>query len=456
MDNQEIRSRRMLGVVVAVILFVVAVNAISRVALYADGSYGFCLLLSSKFFTFYDKSRDFAVLIGQLPVMAFLYAGFTSIPVLSSVLTLGVQLPPALFIIGGVYMCHKDKQYSLMLLSVIFYALLSCFSSFLCISESFLAATVFWFLFVYFHGYRQRSRSFPQLLIVGFLTLSTIAIYPSFVFFGGILLFVMSTQLWSLVRSPATRTRADLVFLAFAMCLILLAIGNQFLGIIHPLSPQNKAGFIRSLFSLLRSFVGVTSGTVLLIGLCIAVRHVQNLQTQRIIRILGVLGGVLFIANVLRNTDLLITQSSELRVGNLILPFGFSVLFLIVHRLRVDLSGLRSLVYLFLAGVLLFHGMAAYGYARHLKAYTLTTQQPAGFINVDKEKVFLSPYFSSWPVPFESILAQAIHGKRGGKIETIFVRPRDKVSWEPFDVYVITNYPDLGRYGVVYDETNFQ
>ncbi len=426
----------------AVLVMVVA--ALVHRHLYADGANFLVLVLEQRSFTTFDPGRHWAQCGLETPLWLAIH-GFciTDVRVLSWVFGLTLFLHP-LVSLWACWRILRRRGRALLFLPALGWLGLTLTTSFFVISESWLGVSLFWPIYFLLLFQHHRLTGLEGLLLVAgsFVAIRT---YEGFCVPALLLLWLAVRRVrwqWNVAQ------RLDGFALVAAGCLLASVTAGVWL-ILYPQNVANRASFVK----------GVTNvfsypGAHLFVAAVLLLAGPRWLRT----RAAGPLGGCLLVLAIvwaaaawLLPSTLASHKHANLRVLNVIVPFGLGLLPLVAARWpswRPTFDRPRQRLFAGLAvAVLLWQLGSSIAWTRYTSAFETVLAERTGFVPYEQTDLAQFGFQWDWTPPTLSLVLRTIAGQ---PVRAIVLPPLD-CGWQPFDAKDPAQRPQLTGFGLRYE-----
>lgn len=436
--------------------------------LYGDGSNFFTNILKNLDFSYGGRAstRQYGNLFTQLPLMVALKSGVTDFDLLKKIYGASLFFPYVLCISVWFWVIHKYRSYDFLIFPALLLFASASNSLFYIISESHIAAALFFALIplILFH----RPWGVGSILLAVTLALPLLRAYESMVFFGPVLTV--------LALHRATKSENKAAFWGWVLFggWFLAAAYFALIEIIAPSNPRmiDTSDFAKDTITLLlRRMLPILLGEtkvhfsavlsfVALVALCFGFLRISG--ATRIKRIVVWAFGLICSATLLLFVffpELLeIRYHYRARTLNVIIPFLVCISILALFyssTIRDALDWRYAFIIVTILGTyqLGWHAIATRQWAGYLEVFVEEVSQREGYIlfsdsRLNTKKIgrqAIENLNYGWTNPTMSILVSP-----DGKVQSI-VGPKNENRWQPFDPLEPEELPDLARYGFSYD-----
>jgi hypothetical protein len=426
-------------------LLVVPFAVVTHRHLYADGGFFFARLVEFGVVSSagHNPFRFFHHVVTQSPAVLALHAGVTDLPVLSYIFGAMLYYGPLLgYALAGSLLFRAGQRLHLVLL-VLLYSLLFCFTGFFIISESHLATALF-VLTLAVICTCDLTRLRTLLAIVG-LAVMSLSCYEFWSVFSPVCLGFLVRRTWG---KPAPASRRILYGL-IAVLYLAGSVANT-VGIISAQDAVNRNQMVESF--LIWTWPTVLAVCVVFVTAVLYARFLaggfSRIDKGRSVSAADAGGssprssdkaplvaigfafvicsGLIYVANVPRPE-----HAYPLRNLNLLLPLMFAGSFLLVKTPAPLRAGLdRTLRWSVLAVLLLTLQAHVYHTARWADftgSLLQATQDHTGFVPVQDVNLDQPDFLSPWTAPTLSIVTQAMHHR---PVQTVLYNPH--IQREPY------------------------
>lgn len=448
----------------------VLANVINNTIVFADGS-GICIeMLKGKDLRLYDPMRNVGLFVRQF--LAWVYINVSAKPselIVIKLLSFGYSFWTSFFYAAAVSVCYFGKESKrknvLLVFTVALFSFHFIFVGFNLVLEAGMATAVFWFLLVSYLSYEDTKVTLVQKAIMLFALLLASRVYGSFMFLGTICIFVLLVQyrvkgIW---KDKFLVTNIGLLIYDVLMCFyFVLTTENTDArsGLINTIKYIPKSFFV---FFIAFTVLGLlhlynNNGTVLCWKKNVELSNNKRNVGHKIEKSGCLLFIIVFSIAVLCSAQEYAARNFNSRSLIFLIPMCMSAMVLYIDwgRFRIKFDDLVIELVGILFSVMFSIIISTTGYSDYLKSLAMITSQQNGFIDCDQFEVQNAGYMTTWILPQESILSQAIYKKGAVAITSILVEPVEWITWEPFNSHDIYEYPDLTEYDIYYVLDAFQ
>lgn len=440
----------------------------SHRALYADGAHFFCTILSEKNVLLIDWPRQFAHDLTQFPVVLALRVFHLShLTRLAYLWSLPLFLLPALCLAACYRLLSKNDCPELLPIVVIAFSFVWLNTSCFVISESHLAAAIYWLIFITLLT-MNAPLSLARSGLLLFCSIACMRLYESFSVLGLLLLMtegIVAYKYWEQWR------KRERYLLAICGACYIISIVLAWYSILHPLIPSNRERLFAVIADLLHNKSFLLSSLFLLIfGAAVAYKSFCHRGTEatekkmREFRSFGkfhipamlVIMGIAFGMLPLISEQFLTPWAHyPARILNLLIPAGFSVIILFVNHFRRKPLLQRTLPMLFGAAIFFsawhfsFQAAMCVQWNAYLRTFTHELRNHHGIVNVYDTALRNYRFNWVWTYPTMSVILSGMDGKL---VTTFIEDPAFRVlqSQEAFDPRNPASFPHVETYGITY------
>ncbi len=430
--------------------------------LFADTAHFLLMLLQNKTFTTFDENRQFAHWISQAPIVALLKLGVKDISILSYVYGITLFALYPLLVFGGAWIALSktvpivptQTQENIPLTHLVWFFIASSTAiayfntEFFIISESHLAAALFWALGLLILFRRDRL----GLILSSILMLPTLHLYESFLIFGGIL-SIFAVYRAFILEKQRTIQLCWLIVAGYLFSSSLLALMN----ILHPRDAQNFQGFASLLFFIHPFNRWLWHYPVLLSLAALGFLAVIFILRQRLEALtfkylfISWLVACLLIATypLFAPSWLAPRLHYDARILNMLIPtlamFGLVMAYWLKPCFTLQTQQRAWLVvFSLLFAQLAWHLASTYQWSRYVQVFKQDLKQACGLIPIRQTALWQTQFSEmnwSWTTSIMSILLNPQKDTR-----SLIAVPYYE-SWQPFQT-LQREVPNLSEYGV--------
>lgn len=437
-------------------IFVLVMYVISCVMhntiLFADGNYVAINMLDTGQMYLYDPMRNFGLFIRQVFAWTYLQmfpADRISISIFVKLLAFGYSFWTSFYYGLAVVRSYKKKNSMLLYFTVCLFTVQIIFSGFNLVLESILAGAVFWYILCFFMTYTGTEKK-EKLLVILSLVLAG-KIYASFMFFAIILLIVIILRF----------KRERIAMTKFAWTSIFLLGGDFFVSIYFVFTTKMtdaRSGLISSISIINKHFFVFAIGALV----CVVFWYLEKRSTKvRLVKLFAIMQYILavgLILAVMRYSEKYASLNFPSRSLNIVLPLLTACLVVIFDKMNYEGKNVNECPYGLLAGLVIscviFINLSANSYDNYLKKLLQITSNQEGFVECTEYRIENDSFFTTWTIPYESIMAQAVYND-GVYISSIIVMPQEWNTTGGVASDNLTKYPDLSRYRIWYNSEAF-
>jgi hypothetical protein len=423
--------------------------------LFGDGSFHLLGLLRSHDFIRWDFQRQFALYILHSPIVFGLKVlELKNIQILTYLYGCALVYIPFLCVVLSMFIARRLDD-SFVLFPLLCYSYLSLNNSFFIVSESHLAAGIFWISFFTLMTLTVRT-SISLAVCAAILSLIMLRLYEATAIYGPVLALLCLQGIFFQFKSKKTFA-CTILILTFAC--ITIGAATNFYWVIWGISSKRHLTPAKDLLTLVSNFNFILSTTLTLLA-AISIflfknRHKSKLSNRQLtylgIGVGGIFGSLpLFFSS---SQFFPIETQYPARYLNFIMPTFFAVL-LMAHRhfnrVKLELATLRPLLFgtiCLLVWTSIWNTGGTAQWIKYKSCYLETLKREKGFVRLTDTPLTNYPFNWEWTSPTMSIVLGSMESNT---IQTIITNPR-RTAWQPFKPP--QKLPDLTSYGINYSLT---
>lgn len=418
--------------------------------LYADGSYALLEVLKRGDLFLWYRPRNMSMAFSRCFVWVAMKLGCNSFRFLTICYSFGCNLWITVFIILSIFICRRYRSRRLLDVSVVMWSMILAFTGLYCMHESLFTIAFIWLLFVFIYHMDRMEKEYKHRCFLLLMLLAALGgTYESFGIFGFVLIILF------LAKIGACEKKFTLYHISFFMLLLANTIIELYY-ILQPLNQDSQNGYLQQLINTDKSMLGLL---FVMIVYFVATEWFYFKKYKNIYLIIEICIGILTFIYMVLDIEKVVFYTRTVRgVFHLLVPLVIMVLFSLrslcgnIGQDRVNTMARMSWILLIGSAITIY--MTAYGYQKYLKNMARITVQNEGFIiwpmEGDREI-----YTTDWTIPFESVIAQVIY-QDIREIRSIIVQKPETIYFQPFDMWNIDAYYELGKYGISYKEHYFK